>query len=203
MAFSAALTALSSPSAIPIPIRAAPWFCMTLRTSAKSRLTSAGTAIRSEMVCTPCLSTLSAAWNASSIGRRPMTSSRLLLDTMIRESVYFCSSLRPDMALRSRFLPSKVKGLVTMPMVSAPSSLATFANSGAAPVPVPPPRPAVRKTMSLPLMASRISFSVSSAALRPTSGLPPAPSPFVVSRPKTILFSQSEFFITCTSVLAM
>ena len=41
-----------------------------------------------------------------------------------------------------RRLPSKAKGLVTTATVSAPSSLARFATTGAAPLPVPPPRPA-------------------------------------------------------------
>ena len=50
IAFSAAEIALSSPSAIPIPINARPWFCITLRTSAKSKFTNAGTAIKSEIV---------------------------------------------------------------------------------------------------------------------------------------------------------
>ncbi len=47
--------------------------------------------------------------------------------------------------------PSKPNGFVTMPTVSAPSSRAMRATTGAAPVPVPPPSPAVMKTMSAPL----------------------------------------------------
>ncbi len=174
---------------------------MTLRTSAKSRLINAGTAIRSEMVCTPWRSTLSAAWNASSIGFLPITSRRLSLDTMISESTYFFSSSIPSAALLARRRPSNVKGRVTTPTVRAPSSFATLATSGAAPVPVPPPMPAVIKTISAPFTASRSSLSLSSAALRPYSGFPPAPRPFVVSFPRIILLSHGEFFMTCTSVL--
>ena len=44
-------------------------------------------------------------------------------------------------------------GLVTTAMVSAPSSLARLASTGAAPVPVPPPRPVVTKIMSAPSSA--------------------------------------------------
>ena len=44
------------------------------------------------------------------------------------------------------------------------------ATTGAPPVPVPPPSPAVTKTMSAPLRTSSISSVWSSAALRPTSG---------------------------------
>src|ERR1700730_16051829 len=79
-----------------------------------------------------------------------------------------------------RRLPSNANGLVTTATVSAPSSLASEATTGADPLPVPPPSPAVMKTMSEPSSASMI-FSVSSrAALRPTSGLAPAPSPLVI-----------------------
>ena len=46
-----------------------------------------------------------------------------------------------------------------------------------APVPVPPPLPAVMNTMSAPASDSRISSTCSSAAWRPTSGSEPAPSP--------------------------
>ena len=165
-----------------------------VRTSAKSRLISAGTAIKSVIVCTPCRSTLSAAWKASVSGRRPMTSIRLLLDTIIKESTYCFSSARPSSAEFILFFPSKVNGFVTIPTVNAPSSFAIFANIGAAPVPVPPPSPVVINTISLPLMASRISFSFSWAARLPISGFAPAPRPLVTSRPRTILFSTGEIF---------
>ena len=63
-----------------------------------------------------------------------------------------------------------------MPMVSSPMLFATPATTGAAPVPVPPPMPAVMNTICVPSVNS---FFISSmwlcAALRPSSGLPPAP----------------------------
>jgi len=43
-----------------------------------------------------------------------------------------------------------VKGLVTTPTVRMPSERATSAITGAAPVPVPPPMPAVMNTMCAP-----------------------------------------------------
>ena len=52
-------------------------------------------------------------------------------------------------------------------------------DGGAAPVSVPPPMPAARKTMFEPARQSRISSSVSSAAAFPISGLEPAPRPSV------------------------
>src|SRR3989442_3125795 len=101
-----------------------------------------------------------------------------------------------------RRLPSKAKGLVTTATVSAPSSSARAATIGTPPDPVPPPRPAVMKTMSAPSSAS-ISFSVSSrAARRPTSGLAPAPRPFVSLAPSWIFTGACDAWSACTSVLA-
>ena len=51
---------------------------------------------------------------------------------------------------------AKPNGVVTMPTVSAPSSRAMRATTGAAPDPVPPPSPAVTKTMSEPRSSFRI-----------------------------------------------
>ena len=58
---------------------------------------------------------------------------------------------------------------------------------GAAPVPVPPPIPAVMKTIcvSAPKIFL-ISSMFSMAALRPTSGKAPAPLPLVRLAPKVI-----------------
>jgi len=74
-------------------------------------------------------------------------------------------------------------------MVSAPSSRADFATIGAAPVPVPPPRPTVIKTMSHPLTAFLISSSFSRAASSPIWGMDPAPRPRVLCLPMRILVS--------------
>ncbi len=52
-------------------------------------------------------------------------------------------------------LPSKAKGLVTTATVRMPSSRAISATTGAAPVPVPPPMPAVMNSMSAPLDRAR------------------------------------------------
>ena len=61
-------------------------------------------------------------------------------------------------------------------MVSNPMLLATPATTGAAPVPVPPPMPAVTNTICVPSVKScLISSRWLWAALRPSSGLPPAP----------------------------
>ena len=60
MAFLAASTARFSPVAEPVPIRAIPMPAMTVFTSAKSRLMSPGTMIKSEMPCT--------AWRKNVVG---------------------------------------------------------------------------------------------------------------------------------------
>ena len=66
----------------------------------------------------------------------------------------------PVSACAARRRPSKPNGRVTTPMVSAPSARAISATTGAPPVPVPPPSPAVTKTMSAPLSTSSISSRV-------------------------------------------
>ena len=63
----------------------------------------------------------------------------------------------PSSACAVRRLPSKLNGLVTTPTVNAPRSFATLATIGAPPVPVPPPSPAVTKTISAPRKTSSIS----------------------------------------------
>ena len=83
------------------------------------------------------------------------------------------------MALDMALSPSFLKGRVTTATVRMPFSFAILAMIGAAPVPVPPPMPAVMKSMRVPV--SMIFFSISawlsSAALRPLMGLVPAPRP--------------------------
>jgi len=79
-------------------------------------------------------------------------------------------------------------------MVSAPSSFATSATTGAAQVPVPPPSPQVINTMSAPSRSDLISSRDSSAAFFPTSGLLHAPSPPVIILPRLSLLSASELY---------
>ena len=68
---------------------------------------------------------------------------------------------------------------MTIPMVRAPISRAISPMMGAAPVPVPPPIPAVMKTRSAPSSTLRTSSWLSEMACLPTSGRAPAPSPRV------------------------
>src|ERR1051326_7797966 len=108
----------------------------------------------------------------------------------------------PRSATRMRLSPSKWKGLVTTPTVSTPSSRTARAITGAAPVPVPPPIPAVMNTMCAPDRCSRISGKDSSAAPRPISGFAPAPSPSVSFEPNWIFCSAFDWCSACASVLA-
>ncbi len=101
-----------------------------------------------------------------------------------------------------RRAPSKWNGLVTTPTVRMPSSRATREMTGAAPVPVPPPMPAVTNAICAPARWSRISSSASSAAARPTSGFEPAPSPSVTCRPIWMIRSAREEASAWASVLA-
>eukprot|EP00983_Pelagomonas_calceolata_P068145 1149776-Pelagomonas_calceolata.AAC.4 len=64
----------------------------------------------------------------------------------------------------ARWRPSNVNGVVTMPTVKMPMSLAMEATTCAAPLPVPPPMPAVTNTMSAPCSANSMASRLSRAA---------------------------------------
>ena len=123
------------------------------------------------------------------------------LGTMIRESTQGVSSAIPCSAWVILFLPSNAKGFVTTPTVRIPRSLAILAITGAAPVPVPPPIPAVTNTMSVSLRSAAISSLLSSAALWPIAGLAPAPLPLVSFSPMCIFCVAFERRSTGSSVL--
>ena len=103
------------------------------------------------MPCTPWRRTSSATRNASTIVTpRSSTDSSRLLGTTISVSTSAPSAAIPASAWSRRREPSNWNGRVTIPTVSAPSSRAIWATTGAAPVPVPPPAPAAMNTMSAP-----------------------------------------------------
>ena len=107
----------------------------------------------------------------------------------------------PWSATRERLLPSISNGLVTTATVRMPSSFATCATTGAAPVPVPPPMPAVMNSMSQPSMSSMMRSRSSIAAWRPTSGSAPAPRPLVMLQPICSAVRTLECLSACASVL--
>ena len=185
-----------------MPIRAEPASVMTERTSAKSTLITPGVVISLVMPSTPESSTSSALRKASIMDSCSSESfSRESFGMTMRVSQTSRSSSIPARACLVRRGPSKVNGRVTTPTVSAFCFFAMFATTGAAPVPVPPPSPAVTKTMSAPARISSIWSLWSSADLRPTSGLAPAPSPRVSSRPMSSFTSASVSIRACASVL--
>ncbi len=176
---------------------------MMARTSAKSRLMMPGIVMMSEMPCTPWRRMSSATRNDSKKPAFCATASSFSLGIAIIVSTDSSSSCKPRSACVARRLPSKANGFVTTATVRAPISLASEAMIGAAPVPVPPPRPAVTKTMSAPSSASMILSASSSAALRPISGLAPAPRPFVSLTPSWILTGACDICSACKSVFAV
>ena len=153
-------------------------------TSLKSRLIMPWVVMSSEMLRAAMLSVSSALPKALMKFKSGYISVRRSLLMINSASTYLCISSAPLSALMIFFWPSKRKGMVTMPMVSTPRSRAMRATTGAAPVPVPPPMPAVINTI-LVSSSNRadISSALSSAAALATSGLLPAPRPLVVSGP--------------------
>ena len=145
------------PLAMPMPISADPASRMIVRTSAKSRLIRPGVVIRSQTPWTPWRRMSSATRKASTIDvRRSSTVSSRSFGIVTSVSTLRESLMMPSSAWAARRAPSKPNGVVTMPTVSAPSSRAMRATTGAAPVPVPPPSPAATNTRSEPRRASRI-----------------------------------------------
>ena len=120
------------------------------------------------------------------------TSRRRSLGIVMSVSTFDFSDSLDFSATILRLAPSKLNGLVTTPIVRAPSSLAISAMTGAAPEPVPPPMPAVMKTMSESRSASAIFSESSSAARSPIDASPPAPSPRVILSPIRILCGASD-----------
>ena len=154
---------------------------------------SEGLTINSAIPLIPCFKISSATRSASRIGVFFATTVLILsLGTIIRVSTYFLRFSRPLTVFSIRFLPSKPKGSVTTATVRIFMSRAILAITGAAPVPVPPPMPAVINNKSVPLIASVSSSLLSSAAARPISGSAPAPRPFVSALPICILLVHGE-----------
>ena len=200
----AACSALSRPEAVPTPMCAWPASFMMAETSAKSRLmiTCSEYATSSEMELTACFKTSSAIPKAlAKVIFWSVTNFRRSFGMIIRESTLSERFAMPPSACRIRFAPSNLKGFVTTPTVKMPLSCANCAIMGAAPVPVPPPIPAVIKTMSVSSSTCAIAFLDSSADFWPISGLEPAPMPPVSFSPIWILFLQVDLFRSCLSVL--
>jgi len=120
----------------------------------------------------------------------------------INESTCLLNSSTPFWACCVLLFPSNWNGIVTIPTVKISISFAIFAIIGAAPVPVPPPIPAVIKTILVcTLNICWISWILSAAACAPISGFAPAPKPDVKWAPNWILLGIGLFSSACASVL--
>ena len=179
-----ALIALPSPSASPVPIIALPIELITVSTSAKSKFTKPSLTIKSVMLCTPCLKTSFESLNDSlKVVFSFAILNKFWFGITIIVSTCFLNSSKPCWPLLILEGASYKNGRVTTPTVRIFNSLAALAITCAAPVPVPPPIPAVIKTIFAPFKRSTISFKDSSAAACPISIFAPAPSPFVKFKP--------------------
>ncbi len=140
--------------------------------------------IKSEILFTPVFKILSAKAKDSFIVSCLSTPTKSLsFGITINESTYFFNSAIPFSACSIFCSLSKAKGFVTTATVSIPNSCAICATTGVAPVPVPPPIPAVKKIISASFNAACISSLFSCAERSPTSGLLPAPLPLVSFAP--------------------
>ena len=197
-AASAAKRARSIPETVAVPIMALPCSPMTVFTSSKSTLINPWTLMISAIPETALCKTSSAQAKAlSNSASSPMTSNSFSFSTTMRESTYASNSCAPSSATFKRLTPSKSNGLLITPTVKIPISLATWATIGAAPVPVPPPMPAVINTICAPCNESAMRVRASSADAAPISGFAPAPRPL---DPNCRLIDAAERFNAPASV---
>src|SRR5213594_841424 len=150
IASSIASSARVSRSDSPRPIIATPPPFMIVLMSLKSRLTSPGFVMTSVIPLIARISTSSAILNAAFNARRGTSSRSLSFGITTTVSAKFRSFSRPYSAFSARIAPSARNGNVQIAIVRAPASFDSCARTGAPPVPVPPPRPHVMKTMSAP-----------------------------------------------------
>ncbi|MNV58660.1 hypothetical protein D3C71_1510470 [compost metagenome] len=105
--------------------------------------------MRSVMQRTPRDRTLSAVFRAlSKVVPASAIRSRFWLGMTMTVSAVLSRLAKPYSAARMRRAPSKLNGRVTTPTVKIFFARHASAMTGAAPVPVPPPIPAVMKHMS-------------------------------------------------------
>ena len=171
--------------------------------SAKSRFINPCPKTRSTTAFIPILKILLASLKAfCKVIDLSGKSNSLSLGIITKLSTFCLKSSIPLSALFFLLSPSKLNGLVTTATVNTSSSFAAFAITGAAPVPVPPPIPAVMNSISVPFKSSCIFSISSSAACLPTSGEAPAPCPFVNFSPICNFTSANDFSKSCLSVFA-
>ena len=188
-----------SPLPYPVLMIATPPLSNTVFTSLKSRLMIPCMVIISAMLRAALHRVSSALLKASSTVSSGYISRRRSLLITSSASTFLLISSTPSSAWSIFFMPSQRNGMVTMPTVRMSISFAVLAITGAAPVPVPPPMPAVMNTIFVPSLSTFfMSSNDSSAACFPAAGLLPAPSP---SLPSCSFDGTTESFSALLSVL--
>ncbi len=193
--------ALCSVSDSPIPIKETPPLTIIVLISAKSKLTKPEVVTNSVVPFTAFVKISSAILNAVCKGKFGANSNNLSFGITIKVSTTDCILSKPSIAFSILFWPSTVKGIVTTPIVKAPCFFAIEAITGAAPVPVPPPKPQVINTISELASFFLISDSDSFADSWPILGFDPAPKPWVNSFPINIFESALAYRRSWASVL--
>ena len=119
----------------------------------------------------PCSTSLAALKASSSVTSSPEHLHQLVVRDDDQRIDVLLELPRCPPAPRVMRLPSKANGLVTTATVRMPSSRATSATTGAAPVPVPPPMPAVMNTMLAPAISSVMRSRSSIGRVAPDLGI--------------------------------
>ena len=152
-------------SAYPIPKCPYPLSPRTVFKSLKSRFTVPQLNTILVIVSIEFFNTESARVNADDIVTIfSLDVSSLSFDITSKVSTHFSRFCIPARATSERLGFSKLKGVVTTATVRIPRSLHILAMYGSAPVPVPPPIPAVRITIFASFIISLILSALSSAA---------------------------------------
>ncbi len=147
------------------------------------------------------LSAAANAWVTPSFGT--ISSPIRSLSKAITALAYLPIDSSASRACSVRRAPSNENGIVAKTTKKTPSSLAIRQTSGAAPEPVPPPRPTQIKMIPLSRTAARISSTASSAACFPREGSPPVPIPFKSVDPNWILLLETDVERALTSVFSV
>jgi len=97
----------------------------------------------------------------------------------LAQLIFDLKNVNPTAVVSVKLVSESGVGTIAAGVAKAKADLILISGSEGAPVPVPPPIPAVRKTISAPCSKLANSLVLSSAALSPITGSPPAPNPRV------------------------
>src|SRR5207249_3684458 len=151
--------------------------------------------------------TISATFSASAtlMSFPPVTFTRAPVAALMSTSIkgeLIASSIASSERLSRSDSPRPIIATPPPFMIVLMSLKSRFTRPGAPPVPVPPPRPHVMKTMSAPWTTDRSSSAASRADSSPTWGSAPAPRPRVTRRPSRSLWGERMMRRCWASVFA-